>query len=156
MNRALFTGAGIAGVVLVGATFWPRQDGTTDLPDAETLALGAALYAETCASCHGTELEGQPNWRQPGPDGILSAPPHDATGHTWHHGDDLLFAYTKYGGAETLAARGVNGFASGIPGFGDQLTDGQISAVLSFIKSTWPEDIRSQQAERTRMERAGS
>ena len=156
MNRTLFTAAGIAGLIGLGALLWSGQDESTGLPDAETLALGAALYAETCASCHGANLEGQPDWRQPGPDGLLPAPPHDETGHTWHHGDGLLFAYTKHGGAKTLAARGVSGFASGMPGFGDQLSDDQIRAVLGFIKSTWPEDIRAQQADLTRAERAGS
>ena len=47
------------------------------------LRKGEALYKEHCASCHGAKLEGQPNWRQIGKDGLLPAPPHDRTGHTW-------------------------------------------------------------------------
>ena len=47
------------------------------------LAGGRILYKEHCASCHGAKLEGQPNWRRIGKDGLLPAPPHDATGHTW-------------------------------------------------------------------------
>lgn len=156
MRWPLVTAAGVAGLVGLGLLLWPGQDRASIPLDAESLALGAELYADTCASCHGARLEGQPDWRQPGPDGILPAPPHDETGHTWHHGDDLLFAYTRDGGAAALAARGVSGFASGMPGFGDQLTDAEIGAVLGFIKSTWPEDIRAGQAERTRAERAGS
>lgn len=156
MIRALIAATGGAGLLGLGILLWPGQDEATALADDATLALGGELYAETCASCHGAKLEGQANWRQPGPDGILPAPPHDETGHTWHHGDDLLFDYTKHGGAATLAARGVSGFASGMPGFGDQLTDDQIRAVLGFIKSTWPDEIRAQQAERSRAERTGS
>ena len=28
---------------------------------------------------------------------MLPAPPHNETGHTWHHPDEMLFAITKYG-----------------------------------------------------------
>ena len=63
------------------------------------LARGEAVYAEACASCHGANLEGQPNWRSPGPDGRLPAPPHDETGHTWHNPDRLLLQITALGTA---------------------------------------------------------
>ena len=83
-----------------------------------SLAQGEDLYQQYCAACHGANLEGQGDWRSPGPDGRLPAPPHDETGHTWHHGDQLLFAYTKYGGAALMAQRGMD-FDSGMPGFED-------------------------------------
>ena len=63
--------------------------------DAAVTALGQRVYAAQCAACHGAGLEGQPNWRERGPDGRLPAPPHDASGHTWHHPDELLFRITK-------------------------------------------------------------
>ena len=110
--------------------------------DGRDLAEGAALYAEHCAACHGPELEGQPDWRTPGADGVLPAPPHDETGHTWHHDNQLLFTYTRLGGQETLAARGVTNFTSGMPAFGDLMTEDEIWAVLAFIRSTWPAEIR--------------
>ena len=119
---------------------------------SDDLAQGAALYAEHCASCHGAELEGAPDWRRRGADGLYPAPPHDETGHTWHHGDKLLFDYTKLGGEATLAIRGVSDFESGMPGFGHLLTDDQIRDVLAFIKSTWPELMRSHQEDMTRQE----
>lgn len=117
-------------------------------------ADGAALYAAHCASCHGAGLEGQPDWQSVGADGLRPAPPHDVTGHTWHHGDRLLFDYTKLGGAEVLARMGVTDVPSGMPGFADLLSDDEILAVLSFIKSTWPEEIRRVQSERTQAEAA--
>ena len=113
------------------------------------LARGAALYGDYCAACHGAALEGQPDWRSPGPDGRLPAPPHDETGHTWHHDDATLFAYTKLGGAAALAAQGVDGFDSGMPGFEDVLSDAEIRDVLEYIKSTWPDRERAAQAART-------
>jgi len=72
------------------------------------------------------------------PTGGLRAPPHDASGHTWNHSDDLLFRYTKHGGAAVVGGD----FQSDMPGFGDALTDEEIWAVLAFIESEWPADIR--------------
>ena len=122
---------------------------------SEDLAKGAALYAEHCASCHGENLEGAPDWRSMGPDGLYPAPPHDETGHTWHHGDRLLFDYTKLGGEEAMAMLGISDFESGMPGFGHVLGDDEIRDILAFIKSTWPQDIRRHQERLTRQE-AGS
>ncbi|NOC83858.1 cytochrome c [Ruegeria sp. HKCCD6428] len=106
--------------------------------DAEVVAMGQSIYADQCAACHGARLEGQPNWRIRGEDGLLPAPPHDATGHTWHHDDETLFTLTKYG----LAGLMENAPPSGMPVYEDVLTDDEIIAVLSFIKSTWPDDLR--------------
>lgn len=111
-------------------------------------SLGGPLYAENCASCHGVNLEGQPDWRSPDENGILPAPPHDESGHTWHHADALLFEYTKLGGQAALQSMGVEGFASGMPAFGDTLTDDEIWNILVYIKSTWPERARVTQAAR--------
>ena len=106
--------------------------------DAEVVAMGQDIYATQCAACHGARLEGQPNWRIPGEDGLLPAPPHDATGHTWHHDDETLFTLTKYG----LAGLMENAPPSGMPVYEGVLADEEIIAVLSFIKSTWPDDLR--------------
>jgi mono/diheme cytochrome c family protein len=46
-------------------------------------------------------------------------------------------------------------FTSGMPGFGDELTEDDIEAVLAYIRSTWPDRIRAAQAERSQLE-AGS
>lgn len=115
------------------------------------IAQGRALYAEHCAACHGAALEGAPDWRTPDADGRYSAPPHDATGHTWHHGDGMLFDYVQRGGQAVLDDMGVD-FASGMPGFGAVLSDDEIAAILVFIRSTWPRQIRVFQAERTAAE----
>ena len=114
-----------------------------DPEDAAQVARGAGIYAEACASCHGADLQGQPDWRAPMPDGTYPAPPHDEEGHTWHHADGLLFRYTQLGGAEAL--KDVPGVRSAMPGFGDTLSDQDIWDVLAFIKSHWPEDMRQHQ-----------
>ncbi len=116
-------------------------------------AQGRALYADHCAVCHGAELEGAPDWRRPDADGRYPAPPHDATGHTWHHGDGMLFDYVKRGGQAVLDDMGVD-FRSAMPAFGGVLSDDEIAAILAFIRSTWPPEARAFQAERTAAESA--
>lgn len=139
---------GLSGAIAMAQSTTPA----TGQPETADAVAGRALYGASCAVCHGANLEGQENWRSPGEDGILPAPPHDVTGHTWHHGDKLLFDYTKLGGALTLEQAGVTGFASGMPAFGDTLSDAQIWDILAFIKSTWAERERAVQAERTAAE----
>ena len=116
--------------------------------DHRDIVAGQSLYADNCASCHGANLEGQPDWRTPDADGVLPAPPHDGTGHTWHHDDELLFEYTKLGGTAALEVRGVTGFKSGMPGFSETLTDDEIWDILAFIRSTWSKRERELQASR--------
>lgn len=148
LGGALVLGVGLSLLSLAGNGA-PRQ------PSGSDVQAGAVLYAENCASCHGDNLEGQPDWQIENEDGTLPAPPHDQTGHTWHHGDALLFDYTRQGGQAAMAARGVTGFTSGMPGFGEILTDDEIWNILAFIKSTWPDRIREMQETRTRGEQQG-
>ena len=108
--------------------------------DAALVAQGAEIYSTECAACHGAALEGQPDWQSAGSDGLRPAPPHDASGHTWHHDDGTLFALTKYGLAGVL---GDDAPDSAMPAYDGVLTDGEIVAVLSFIKSTWPAEVRA-------------
>ncbi len=109
---------------------------------------GRAIYSQYCASCHGANLEGQPNWQRRNEAGRMPAPPHDETGHTWHHGDRQLFAITKYG-VERFAPAG---YGSDMPGFENTLSDAEIDSVLAFIRSTWPGHIRARQAAVARSE----
>lgn len=118
-----------------------------ELEGRDTVA-GRSLYVENCASCHGTDLKGQPDWKSTNADGVLPAPPHDATGHTWHHDNALLFDYTKLGGKKVLEVRGVAGFNSGMPAFEGSLSDGDIWDILAYIRSTWPERMQQVQASR--------
>jgi len=109
---------------------------------------GQTLYQDHCATCHGTNLEGQPNWRSAGDDGKLPAPPHDETGHTWHHDNQLLLEYTKLGRRGALAARGMDDFNSGMPAFEGVITDREIWDILAYIRSTWPTRVQEMQASR--------
>ena len=110
-----------------------------DPRDAKQVAQGKQVYADHCAACHGAGLEGQPDWRRRKPDGKLPAPPHDASGHTWHHSDAQLFDITKRG---TAAIAGP-GYQTDMREFGSLLSDAEIWAALAYIKSTWPPEIRA-------------
>lgn len=117
----------------------------------EEIAVGRQLYAENCASCHGANLEGQADWKRRLDNGRMPAPPHDETGHTWHHSDQDLFTITK-NGVEAV----VPGYESDMPAFEGTLDDAQIRAVLAYIKSTWPERQRTFQAKVTANDEDGS
>ncbi|MDC0738816.1 cytochrome c [Cognatishimia sp. SS12] len=109
------------------------------------IAKGKALYDENCAACHGANLEGQKNWQTRDENGVAPAPPHDETGHTWHHDNQLLFDYTKLGGKLLLESRGIADFKSGMPGFQDVLSDEDIWDTLGYIRSTWPKRVQEVQ-----------
>jgi mono/diheme cytochrome c family protein len=136
MKIRLIVVAAVAAIVLVAAALWFASRGPVqiDHTDTDLVARGEQVYAQHCASCHGARLEGQPDWQTRNAQGRLPAPPHDEHGHTWHHDDDVLFEVTKYG----LARHAPPGYQSDMPAFEGRLSDGDIIAVLAFIKSRWP------------------
>lgn len=115
--------------------------------DPAVVARGQQVYAAQCAACHGDRLQGQPNWRERGPDGRLPAPPHDESGHTWHHPDAVLFRITKHGVAK---AANLKDYVSAMPAYEGVLGNEEIVAVLSWIKAQWPAAIRSRHDELNR------
>lgn len=117
---------------------------TDDLSNQQLVAMGEDVYVTYCAACHGFDLEGQPEWQQPFADGSFKAPPHDETGHTWHHSDAYLIESIKQGGARLDANIGV----SNMPAYEGVLTDQQIFAVLAYIKTSWPTEILEAQSTR--------
>ena len=133
------------GAIAVGTAYWTLwrgesgsnspedpSGGPSALMQAE-LDRGRAAYEAICATCHGLRGEGQPNWYEKKPDGTYPAPPHDATGHTWHHADGLLFRIVRDGGS--IAE--VPEFKSAMPAFGDRLTSAEIRAVINYVKTFW-------------------
>lgn len=111
------------------------------------VALGAKVYAAHCAACHGRNLEGQPDWRRRLANGRLPAPPHDDSGHTWHHPEELLFGITKHGLVPPYAPEG---YESDMPAYAGKLTDEEIYAALAFIMSRWSNEVLAVRAEMLR------
>ena len=150
MNRAKVLGMLllVAAVVVFGLLLIRTgSDGDLYVSD---LARGEAIYAEACAACHGANLQGEANWRSPGPDGRLLAPPHDASGHTWHHADRVLMDITMRGTAAVVGG----GYKSNMPGFGDAYSEEELRDVLEWIKTHWPERERTHQAQVTAQDEA--
>ncbi len=144
-NKSIFAIGGVVFAIVVIAGIVYGTGKTSDSTqvhlqpgDLQLVAMGKKIYDANCASCHGRDFKGEANWRERSDDGLLPAPPHDETGHTWHHPDEVLFELTKYGPAKMIG----DGYQSAMPGFEDVLTDEEIIASLSYIKSRWPEEIR--------------
>lgn len=137
---------GTLATVGVGALLWIIARGDPEVridhTNSELVARGEPLYRQHCASCHGAKLEGQPNWTSRDARGRLPAPPHDDSGHTWHHDDQVLFEVTKYG----IGRHAPAGYESDMPAFGKTMSDTEIIATLAYIKSRWSPSILQKRA----------
>ncbi len=125
----------------------PPPGGTADGPpalDQLRVEAGRELYGLQCAVCHGVDLQGDPDWKTPNADGSFRPPPHDASGHTWHHSDQLLTDVIREGSGLTPTV---------MPLFGDVLTQDEILSIIEFFKSTWGPEERLFQWEQTRATR---
>ena len=99
-------------------------------PDSET------LYKQYCSDCHGDKAVGQDPARPNGgwyKDGSRIAPALNGTAHSWHHEPELLYDYVKSGSVDP---------ESPMPSFGEELDDAQISLIINYYQSLWPEKIR--------------
>ncbi len=117
-------------LVVIGGTSVPPVPSL----DPERVARGAELYAANCGACHGPELQGASDWKRSLPDGSLPPPPHDSSGHTWHHPDGLLLEIIANGGDPALNSK--------MPAFHEKLTLDEMRSILEFIKSKWGKDAR--------------
>lgn len=130
-------------LVLAGDEGTPEASSTMIPPlptlDAVEVSRGRQVYLEHCAVCHGQNAEGQPNWKQPDANGNMPAPPHDDTGHTWHHADGLLYELIRDGFRDPLKPPDS---PLTMPAFGDSLSDAEIRAVITYFKSLWSQESR--------------
>ena len=143
-NKSLFLIIIPSMILILGMVFYFAEKKVAEAaitlnPDnKETILLGKSVYVQNCASCHGSKLEGQKDWMSRLPDGLMPAPPHDETGHTWHHSDKYLFMITKYGIEDIIGQK----YPNNMPAYKDILSDKEIISVLSYIKSTWPKKVK--------------
>jgi mono/diheme cytochrome c family protein len=116
------------------------------------LIQGHILYTAYCAGCHGDHGQGQfPGAAalQPSPiTNRIGAPPHDDTGHSWHHSDDLLVRYVLEGGFTDPAA------FYPMPGFGGLLTVDDARQIVGYIMTLWTDEQRMMQKQTTADEMA--
>jgi mono/diheme cytochrome c family protein len=140
-DRRLLLGLGF-GAILVAAVAYAlwQPRGAPDLNDGGRIEAGALVYARHCASCHGDNLQGHRNWTTRLANGRMPAPPHDDTGHTWHHPSAVLFGITKLGLKPPYAPPD---YQSDMPAFGPLLSDDDIWNALAFIRSRWSAAVRT-------------
>ncbi|HIM80183.1 MAG TPA: cytochrome c [Dehalococcoidia bacterium] len=91
---------------------------------------GSDLYAANCQVCHGDSN---------GAGGRGGAPIHNDRGHTWHHPDAQLRGWVLNGKLGSGSA--------GMPALGDKLTEPEVDAILTFIRSWWTTEQRDSQAD---------
>lgn len=104
----------------------------------EVVQRGARLYAANCQSCHGDAIGGT----------IEDYPPrHNANGHTWHHADCVLVQLTLDG---MPPSPDVPPDAPRMQAFRDTLTEGDVTAILAYVKTWWTDKQRAYQADVTR------
>lgn len=113
--------------------------------DTTQVAQGREIYQQYCVTCHGAEAEGAANWATPGPEGFSLPPPHDDTGHTWHHSDRVLYEVIRDGMSDPLRP----GSPLRMPAFGDKLSDREIRGVIEYFKSLWSAEHRQWQWDET-------
>ena len=70
------------------------------------------------------------------------APSLDATGHAWQHSNAELARIVAHG----IAGAGLPGSPSGMPGFAERFDRGEVDAVLAYLRSLWPANVRAYQA----------
>lgn len=128
----------LAAIVALGYVLIPNggteRGGIDSSPEA--VSKGQALFAQHCATCHGEGAVGQnPDSPMGGVTeaGTYIAPAMNGTGHAWHHPPDALFRVVKHGSpAENSPMKGWSG----------TLSDAEVRAVLGYLHSLWPEELR--------------
>ena len=104
------------------------EPGSEAPPSAEAVPeevhRGRSLYAQHCASCHGRDGQG-----------IGTFPP--LAGARWGTGPtDKAVRVVLHGLRGPISVQGRS-YDSLMPGFGARLSDAEVAAVLSFVRSSW-------------------
>lgn len=120
-------------VLLVAALLFASCGGALTQPKApspdELIQSGAGLYQANCQVCHGGATGGELK---------EIPPPHNANGHTWQHADQQLTDMVLNGISFSLEEQKM-------PAFKYKLTEGDVKAILAYIKTWWTEEQRAWQ-----------
>src|SRR5260370_14946252 len=114
--------------------------------DLGLVSSGRTIYEQYCASCHGANARGASNWQERDERGELPAPPHNSEGHTWRHSDAELLEMVGKGWRDPFnKTKRLT-----MPAFGDVLSQQQIVAVITYLKTLWTLEQRQFQSEVSR------
>lgn len=122
-------------VFIILLTVFLASCGTDDTKSLQnTIKIGEQIFIKNCQVCHGVKAAGiYPDWKKTLADGSYPPPPLNGTAHTWHHSPKMLIDVINEGG-ERVGGQ--------MPPFKDVLTDSEKYAVLDYLQSLWPQDIK--------------
>lgn len=101
------------------------------------VAMGRAVYRQSCSYCHGADREGHEDWLSNSAAGTGLAPPLDERSPAVDRSDRWIFEIVKYGG-QPFTSTGVK---SQMPAFEFSLSDAQVWGLVAYLKNRWPEEI---------------
>lgn len=142
----------VLGLALWGAgyIFTQRADGVASLGDgrdpqtlvktevattSNTVANGIQIYTANCQACHQVNGQGLP--------GVF--PP--LAGSEWVQGDEKLLSQILLHGLSGKIQVIGKTYQGAMPAFGGQLSDNEIAAVLTHVRSQWGNDAQTITAE---------
>jgi mono/diheme cytochrome c family protein len=103
-----------------------KASAETPLPaNSGTMSAGNAIYRDQCSACHG--IEGN---------GVAKLFPSVASSSMVRSNDPTTAIRMVLRGARSVGTRGEP-TAAGMPSYGWQLDDGQVAAVLTYIRNSW-------------------
>jgi mono/diheme cytochrome c family protein len=115
-------------------------------PSDDLVVSGRAIYQQYCAACHGAKGEGKPGWQQRDALGELPPPPHGPEGHTWKHGDGMLYRIIRDGWRDPFnKTKRLT-----MPAYKDVLSPLEIKAVITYLKTLWTPEQRKIQREESK------
>ena len=98
----------------------------------EQLIAGQQVFANNCIACHGERAGGTvADWQQRLPNDKYPPPPLDGTAHAWHHSLSILRRSINEGGQQ---------IGGTMPAMKNKLNEVQITNVLAYITSLWPNE----------------
>jgi mono/diheme cytochrome c family protein len=101
------------------------SDATPLAADSATMSAGSAIYRDQCSACHG--IEGK---------GVAKLFPAVASSSMVRSGDPTTAIRIVLRGARSVGTRAEQ-TAPGMPSYGWQLDDGEVAAVLNYIRNSW-------------------
>lgn len=107
--------------------------------DTAQISRGADVFAKNCASCHGDQAQGDPDWRsRDKKTGRFPPPPLDGTAHAWHH----PLAQLKH-----VIANGSPGGKGNMPAWKGKLTEQEMDDTIAWFQAKWPDEVYAAWAE---------
>lgn len=100
--------------------------------DATQIARGEKIFSINCASCHGDQAQGDPDWRSRDETGRFPPPPLNGTAHAWHH----PLAQLKH-----VIANGSPGGKGNMPAWSGKLSEQDMDDTIAWFQAKWSDEV---------------